>query len=37
MTEALGLSLPGCATMHAVDARKMRLAKKSGMKIVELV
>ena len=37
MTEAMGLSLPGCATMHAVDARKIRLAKKSGMKIVELI
>ncbi|WP_366070024.1 dihydroxy-acid dehydratase [Methanothrix sp.] len=37
MTEALGLSLPGCATAHAVDAKKMRLAKLSGMKIVELV
>jgi dihydroxy-acid dehydratase len=37
MTEALGLSLPGCATIHAVDARKMRIAKRSGMKIVELV
>ncbi len=37
MTEALGLSLPGCATIHAVDARKMRIAKKSGMRIVELV
>ncbi len=37
MTEALGLSLPGCATIHAVDARKIRIAKKSGMKIVELI
>ena len=37
MTEALGLSLPGCATIHAVDARKMRIAKRSGMKIVELI
>ena len=37
MTEALGLSLPGCATIHAVDARKMRIAKRSGMRIVELV
>jgi dihydroxy-acid dehydratase len=37
MTEALGLSLPGCATIHAVDARKMRIAKRTGMKIVELV
>jgi dihydroxy-acid dehydratase len=37
LTEAMGLSVPGCATTHAVDARKMRLAKLSGMKIMELV
>jgi dihydroxy-acid dehydratase len=37
LTEALGLSLPGCATVHAVDARKVRLAKRSGGKIMELV
>jgi len=37
LTEAMGLSLPGCATTHAVDARKIRLAKLSGMKIMELV
>jgi dihydroxy-acid dehydratase len=37
LTEAMGLSLPGCATIHAVDARKMRIAKKSGFKIVELI
>ncbi len=37
LTEALGLSLPGCATTHAVDALKMRQAKLSGMKIMELV
>lgn len=37
LTEALGLSLPGCATAHAVDARKIRLGKLSGMKIMELV
>ena len=37
LTEAMGLSLPGCATTHAVDARKVRLAKLSGMKIMELV
>jgi dihydroxy-acid dehydratase len=37
LTEALGLSLPGCATIHAVDARKIRIAKRSGAKIVELV
>ena len=37
LTEAMGLSLPGCATIHAVDARKMRIAKLSGMKIMDLV
>ena len=37
MTEALGFSLPGCGTVHAVDARKMRLAKMSGMQIVNLI
>jgi dihydroxy-acid dehydratase len=33
----MGLSLPGCATTHAVDARKIRIAKRSGMKIMELI
>jgi dihydroxy-acid dehydratase len=37
LTEAMGLSLPGCATTHAVDARKMRQAKLSGMKIMDLI
>ncbi len=37
VTEALGMSLPTCATTHAVDARKIRLAKRSGMKLMELV
>jgi len=37
MTEALGMSLPGCATAHAVDAKKTRLAKESGERIVQLV
>ncbi|MCL2550188.1 MAG: dihydroxy-acid dehydratase [Methanimicrococcus sp.] len=37
MTEALGLSLPGCATSPAVDASKIRLAKESGSRIVEMV
>ena len=37
MTEALGMSLPGCATAHAVDAKKTRIAKESGERIVELV
>jgi dihydroxy-acid dehydratase len=37
VTEALGMSLPGCGTAHAVDAKKTRIAKRSGMKILELV
>jgi len=37
LTEAMGLSLPGCATAHAVDAKKVRMAKQTGMKIMELV
>jgi dihydroxy-acid dehydratase len=37
ITEALGLSLPGCATAHAVDAKKVRIAKESGERIVEMV
>jgi dihydroxy-acid dehydratase len=37
LTEAMGMSLPGCATVHAVDARKIRYAKQTGMKIMELV
>jgi dihydroxy-acid dehydratase len=37
MTEALGMSLPGCATAHAVDVKKARIAHDSGKRIVELV
>ncbi len=37
ITEALGMSLPECATCHAVDAKKLRIAKKSGMQIMELL
>ena len=37
VTEGLGLSLPGCGTAHAVDAKKTRIAKHSGMKLLELV
>ena len=37
LTEALGMSLPGCGTSLAVDSKKLRIAKLSGMKIVELV
>jgi dihydroxy-acid dehydratase len=37
VTEALGMSLPGCATAPAVLANKKRIAFASGVKIVELV
>lgn len=37
VTESLGMSLPYCATTHAVDAKKMRLARESGAKIIELL
>jgi dihydroxy-acid dehydratase len=37
MIEALGMSLPGCGTAHAVDAKKIRIAKASGMQIMELL
>jgi len=36
LAEALGLSLPGCASAHAVDAKKVRLAQESGAQVVEL-
>lgn len=37
MTEALGMSLPGCAATPAVDAEKLRLARMTGEQIVTLV
>jgi dihydroxy-acid dehydratase len=37
LTEALGMSLPYCATTHAVDSKKIQLARESGEKIMELV
>ncbi|HTX44349.1 MAG TPA: dihydroxy-acid dehydratase [Methanocella sp.] len=36
MTEALGLSLPGCAAAHAVSSVKERIAFESGKRIVQL-
>lgn len=36
-TEALGMSLPYCATSLAVSALKLRIAKESGGRIVEMV
>jgi dihydroxy-acid dehydratase len=35
--ETLGLSLPGCGCAHAVDARKIRIARQSGKEIVSLI
>jgi len=37
LSEALGLSLPGNGTIPAISAKRVRLAKYSGMKVVELV
>ncbi|MCX8093110.1 MAG: dihydroxy-acid dehydratase, partial [Candidatus Goldbacteria bacterium] len=37
LSEALGMALPGNGTIPAVYAERIRLAKKSGMKIMELV
>ncbi|MFH1256171.1 MAG: dihydroxy-acid dehydratase [Candidatus Diapherotrites archaeon] len=37
VVEAMGLSLSGCATMHALDKAKEKLAFDSGKKIVQLV
>jgi dihydroxy-acid dehydratase len=37
VTEALGMSLPGCATALAVSSKKRRIAFHSGSRIVELV
>ncbi|WP_292346203.1 MULTISPECIES: dihydroxy-acid dehydratase [unclassified Methanoregula] len=37
MTEALGMSLPGCAATPAVHAEKLRLARATGERIVPLV
>jgi len=37
MTEAMGMSLPGCAAIPAVDAGKLRIARESGERVVGLV
>ena len=37
MAEALGMSLPGCATAHALTGRKTRLARQSGAQIMRLL
>ena len=37
MTEAMGMSLPGCAAIPAVEAAKLRLAYESGVRVVEMI
>lgn len=37
VTEALGMSIPGCGTALAVSAKKRRIAFDSGIRIVELI
>jgi dihydroxy-acid dehydratase len=37
MTEALGMSLPGCATPSAVGAARLRIAKASGERVIGLI
>ena len=37
MAEALGLALPGNGTIHAVHAARLRMAKRAGAKIMELL
>lgn len=37
LTEAMGMSLPGCATAHAIDAAKLRIARESGKRLLELL
>ena len=37
IVEALGLSLPSAATLFAGDARRLRLARRTGARIVEMV
>lgn len=37
LTEAMGVSLPGCATSLAVSSKKRRLAFQTGFRIVQLI
>jgi len=37
LTEALGMSLPYCATALATSAKKLRIGKETGERIVELI
>ncbi len=37
LTEAMGMSLPYCATTHAVSAKKIQIARESGKQIMGLL
>jgi len=37
VTESLGMSLAGCATIPAVDSGKIRIARQSGERVMDLV
>lgn len=37
IAEVIGMSLPGCALAHAVSAKKRRIAKQSGRRIVKMI
>lgn len=37
LAEGLGMSLPGSATVPAVEARRLRLAKQSGVQLMKLI
>jgi dihydroxy-acid dehydratase len=37
VTEALGLTVPGMATCHAVDNRKYRMATESGRQVMKMI
>ena len=37
LTEAMGMSLPYCATAHAVSAKKIQIARESGKQIMDLL
>ncbi|MFR1025718.1 MAG: dihydroxy-acid dehydratase [Parasutterella sp.] len=37
LTEVLGMGLPGNGTIPAVQSARIRLAKKAGMKVMELL
>jgi dihydroxy-acid dehydratase len=37
VTEALGMSLPGCATPSAVSATRQRIAKATGERVIDMV